>query len=154
MRECGSRRSESSPNARRTPFLPVPRYRRNEIRGLLGVEAEMERYKGAHEFVKAYPAIHFVHEAVADWLQSNARERMLEILRAEPAIDVVYAHNDPMAIGAYLRAGLFILDLFDSAHAERFRREVNKTIARLIRSETSCGSKFKIPTLTSQRARR
>jgi ribose transport system substrate-binding protein len=75
-----------------------------EIRGLLGVEAEMERYKGAHEFVKAYPAIHFVHEAVADWLQSNARERMLEILRAEQAIDVVYAHNDPMAIGAYLAA--------------------------------------------------
>lgn len=75
-----------------------------EIRGLLGVEAEMERYNGAHEVTKAYPGIHFVHEAVADWLQSNARERMLEILRAESSIDVVYAHNDPMAIGAYLAA--------------------------------------------------
>jgi ribose transport system substrate-binding protein len=75
-----------------------------EIRGLLGVEAEMERYNGAHEITKAYHGIRFVHEAVADWLQSNARERMLEILRAEPSIDVVYAHNDPMAIGAYLAA--------------------------------------------------
>ena len=75
-----------------------------EIRGLLGVEAEMERYNGAHEVTKAHPGIHFVHEAVADWLQSNARERMLEILRAESSIDVVYAHNDPMAIGAYLAA--------------------------------------------------
>jgi ribose transport system substrate-binding protein len=75
-----------------------------EIRGLLGVEAEMERYNGAHEITKAYPGIRFVHEAVADWLQSNARERMSEILRAEPSIDVVYAHNDPMAIGAYLAA--------------------------------------------------
>jgi ribose transport system substrate-binding protein len=75
-----------------------------EIRGLLGVEAEMERYEGAHEVIKAYPDIRFVHEAVADWLQSNGRERMLEILRAEPQIDVVYAHNDPMAIGAYLAA--------------------------------------------------
>jgi ribose transport system substrate-binding protein len=75
-----------------------------EIRGLLGVEAEMERYRGAHEVVKAFPDIHFVHEAVADWLQSNSRERMLEILRAQSSIDMVYAHNDPMAVGAYLAA--------------------------------------------------
>jgi len=75
-----------------------------EIRGLLGVEAEMERYNGAHDVLKAYPNIHVVHEAVADWLQSNARERMLEILRAQPEIDVVYGHNDPMAVGAYLAA--------------------------------------------------
>ena len=75
-----------------------------EIRGLLGVEAEMERYNGAHEVLKAYPNIVVAHEAVADWLQSNARERMVEILRAQPQIDVVYAHNDPMAVGAYLAA--------------------------------------------------
>lgn len=75
-----------------------------EIRGLLGVEAEMERYNGAHDVLKAYPGIRVVHEAVADWLQSNARERMLEILRAQPEIDVVYGHNDPMAVGAYLAA--------------------------------------------------
>jgi ribose transport system substrate-binding protein len=75
-----------------------------EIRGLLGVEAEMERYNGAHEVMKPYPDIRFVHEAVADWLQSNARDRMVEILRAEPEIDIVYGHNDPMAVGAYLAA--------------------------------------------------
>lgn len=75
-----------------------------EIRGLLGVEAEMERYTAAHNLLQAHPEIRVVHEAVADWLQSNARERMLEILRAEPEIDVVYAHNDPMAIGAYIAA--------------------------------------------------
>lgn len=75
-----------------------------EIRGLLGVEAEMERYNGAHEALKPYPDIRVVHEAVADWLQSNARERMLEILRAQPEIDIVYGHNDPMAVGAYLAA--------------------------------------------------
>jgi ribose transport system substrate-binding protein len=75
-----------------------------EIRGLLGVEAEMERYNGAHDVLKAASGIRVVHEAVADWLQSNARERMLEILRAQPEIDVVYGHNDPMAVGAYLAA--------------------------------------------------
>jgi ribose transport system substrate-binding protein len=75
-----------------------------EIRGLLGVEAEMDRYNGAHDVLKGYPGIRVVHEAVADWLQSNARERMQEILRAQPEIDVVYGHNDPMAVGAYLAA--------------------------------------------------
>lgn len=82
----------------------APRGKIVEIRGLLGVEAEMERYNGAHDVLKPYPEIRFVHEAVADWLQSNARDRMVEILRAEPEIDIVYGHNDPMAVGAYLAA--------------------------------------------------
>jgi ribose transport system substrate-binding protein len=82
----------------------APRGKIVEIRGLLGVEAQTERHEGAREVLSAYPGIEVVHQAVADWLQSNARERMLEILRAEPKIDAVYAHNDPMAIGAYLAA--------------------------------------------------
>jgi ribose transport system substrate-binding protein len=41
---------------------------------------------------------------VANWLQSNAKDRMTEILSAVPQIDVVYGHNDPMAVGAYLAA--------------------------------------------------
>jgi ribose transport system substrate-binding protein len=81
-----------------------PRGKIVEMRGLLGVEAEMERYNGAHDVLKAYPEIKVVHEAVADWLQDNARARMLEVLRAQPEVDVVYGHNDPMAVGAYLAA--------------------------------------------------
>jgi len=75
-----------------------------DLRGLLGVEGEMNRHNGAREVFKDYPGITFPQEAVADWLQSKGRERMTEILRAQPEIDVVYGHNDPMAIGAYLAA--------------------------------------------------
>ena len=75
-----------------------------EIRGLLGVEGEINRYGGAHEVFQQYPDVKVVHEAVADWLQAKGRERMLEILRAQPEIDAVYGHNDPMAVGAYLAA--------------------------------------------------
>ena len=75
-----------------------------ELRGLLGVEGEVNRYQGAHDVLDKYPNIVFVQDAVADWLQSKGRERMTEILRAQPEIDVVYGHNDPMAIGAYLAA--------------------------------------------------
>lgn len=75
-----------------------------EIRGLLGVEGEINRYGGARDVLAKYPGIKVVHEAVADWIQSKAKDRMTEALRAQPEIDVVYAHNDPMAVGAYLAA--------------------------------------------------
>ena len=75
-----------------------------DMRGLLGVEGEINRHQGARDVLEEHEGIRFVHEAVADWLQSRARERMTEILRAQPEIDVVYGHNDPMAVGAYLAA--------------------------------------------------
>lgn len=75
-----------------------------EIRGLLGIQAEIDRYEGAHAVLSKYPEIKVVHEAVADWIQAKAKDRMTEALRAQSKIDVVYGHNDPMAVGAYLAA--------------------------------------------------
>jgi ribose transport system substrate-binding protein len=75
-----------------------------ELRGLLGVEGEIHRYGGAHDIWDKHENIKTVQDAVADWLQSKGRERMTEILRAQPEIDVCYGHNDPMAIGGYLAA--------------------------------------------------
>jgi ribose transport system substrate-binding protein len=74
------------------------------MRGLLGVEGEISRHGGAEQILRDNPGIKVLREPVADWLQSRARERMAEVLSIEPAIDVVYGHNDPMAIGAYLAA--------------------------------------------------
>jgi len=81
-----------------------PRGKIVQMRGLLGVEGEIERYGGAQEVLSRYPDIRTVQEAVADWIQAKAKDRMIEALRAQPQIDVVYAHNDPMAVGAYLAA--------------------------------------------------
>jgi ribose transport system substrate-binding protein len=75
-----------------------------QIRGLLGVEGEIKRDAGAKEILAKYPAIHIVAEPVADWIQAKAKDRMTEVLRSQPSIDIVYAHNDPMAVGAYLAA--------------------------------------------------
>ena len=75
-----------------------------QMRGLLGVEGEINRDGGAKEIFAKYPEIKVVAEPVADWIQARAKDRMTEVLRAQPAIDVVYGHNDPMAIGAYLAA--------------------------------------------------
>jgi len=74
------------------------------MRGLLGVEGEINRSKGAEEILTQYPGIHVVAEPVANWIQAEAKDRMAEVLRVQPKIDVVYGHNDPMAVGAYLAA--------------------------------------------------
>ena len=74
------------------------------MRGLLGVEGEINRDRGAKEVFDQYPEIKIVADPVADWIQAKAKDRMTEVLRTQPQIDVVYGHNDPMAIGAYLAA--------------------------------------------------
>jgi ribose transport system substrate-binding protein len=74
------------------------------MRGLLGVEGEINRDRGAREILDKHPEIKIVSDPVADWIQAKAKDRMTEVLRAQPKIDVVYGHNDPMAIGAYLAA--------------------------------------------------
>jgi ribose transport system substrate-binding protein len=76
-----------------------------DMQGLLGVEGEINRNDGAWKDVLVnYPNIKQVAKAEALWHQDNAKDRMTEILRVQPAIDVVYGHNDPMAIGAFLAA--------------------------------------------------
>jgi len=82
----------------------TPRGNVVQLHGLLGVEAEANRNDGAMEVLRGAPDIKVVHEAVANWIQAEAKDRMTEILRAESQIDVVYGHNDPMAVGAYLAA--------------------------------------------------
>jgi ribose transport system substrate-binding protein len=74
------------------------------MRGLLGVEGEINRDRGAKEIFDRYPEIKIVADPVADWIQAKAKDRMTEVLRAQPHIDAVYGHNDPMAVGAYLAA--------------------------------------------------
>ena len=75
-----------------------------DMQGLLGVEGEMNRNKGAWDVLEKNSGIRQVARAEAKWLQSDARDRMTEILRVQPQIDVLYGHNDPMAIGAYIAA--------------------------------------------------
>ena len=74
------------------------------MRGLLGVEGEINRDRGAKEIFDQYPDIKIIADPVADWIQAKAKDRMTEVLRSQPTIDVVYGHNDPMAVGAWLAA--------------------------------------------------
>ena len=50
------------------------------------------------------PKIKVIATASGDWLREKGQAQMDALLKANPKIDVVYAHNDPMAEGAYLAA--------------------------------------------------
>ena len=74
-----------------------------EMKGLLGTKPQEERHEGARTYIDTVPNVKVIEE-VANWLQSEAKKRMETLLQANPKIDVVYAHNDPMAVGCFLAA--------------------------------------------------
>jgi len=75
-----------------------------EIKGLPGSPPARDRSEGMREAIAAFPGIRIVHDPVANWLREEAMTQMEIALAAHDRIDLVYAHNDPMAIGAYLAA--------------------------------------------------
>lgn len=75
-----------------------------EIKGLEGTSGQKERHDGFMEGIKSNPNIKIVAAQNADWLRDKAIGVMEAILQANNKIDVVFAHNDPMAEGAYTAA--------------------------------------------------
>ena len=75
-----------------------------EIKGLPGSPPARDRSEGMREAIAGYPGITIIHDPVANWLREEAMTQMEMALAAHPHIDLVYAHNDPMAVGAWLAA--------------------------------------------------
>jgi ribose transport system substrate-binding protein len=75
-----------------------------ELKGLAGATPQAERNKGFAEGIAGNPKIKIIGTATGDWLREKGQAQMDALLKAHPKIDVVYAHNDPMAEGAYLAA--------------------------------------------------
>lgn len=75
-----------------------------ELKGLMGSTPAQQRSKGFREAISKFKDIEIAHEAEAKWLRDEARTQFEHALSANAKIDLVYAHNDPMAIGAYLAA--------------------------------------------------
>ena len=75
-----------------------------EIWGLKGSTPAMERHKGFLEGIVNHPGIEIIYEQDGAWLRRKGREIMENALQRYDQIDLVYAHNDPMASGAYIAA--------------------------------------------------
>jgi len=74
-----------------------------ELKGLMTSTPGQDRHSGFREGIKG-SEIEVIFEADMKWLEPEARKEMESALARFPLIDLVYAHNDPGAHGAYLAA--------------------------------------------------
>jgi ribose transport system substrate-binding protein len=77
-----------------------------ELKGLMTSTPGRDRHAGFREAIALdqNQQLKVVFEADTQWLEPNARKEMESALAAHKKIDLVYAHNDPGAHGAYLAA--------------------------------------------------
>jgi ribose transport system substrate-binding protein len=74
-----------------------------ELKGLMTSTPGQDRHAGFREGIEGSD-IEVIFEADMKWLEPNARKEMESALARFDKIDLVYAHNDPGAHGAYLAA--------------------------------------------------
>ncbi len=77
-----------------------------ELEGLMTSTPGRDRHEGfrAGLDLEQHPELQVVFVADMQWLEPNARKEMDSALATQPRIDLVFAHNDPGAHGAYLAA--------------------------------------------------
>jgi ribose transport system substrate-binding protein len=77
-----------------------------ELKGLMTSTPGQDRNQGFLEGLgmDEHPGLELVFTGEMQWLEPNARREMESALATNPRIDVVYAHNDPGAHGAWLAA--------------------------------------------------
>lgn len=72
-----------------------------ELQGTAGSAPALDRKRGFEETIAPYPAFRIVRSELADFYLDRGRETMRRILADnEGRIDVLFAHNDDMALGA------------------------------------------------------
>ncbi len=81
------------------------------LEGQSGATPTTERQQGFMKVIDEWnagpdnkPKFNKVFDQICDYDRDKAKTQMENALQAIPRIDLVYAHNDPMAIGAYLAA--------------------------------------------------
>lgn len=74
-----------------------------ELQGLMTSIPGQDRHRGFREGIEG-SEIEVIFKADMQWLQDKAQQEMESALARFEDIDLVYAHNDPGAYGAYLAA--------------------------------------------------
>jgi ribose transport system substrate-binding protein len=74
-----------------------------ELKGLMTSTPGQDRHSGFLDGIRG-TGLEVIFEADMKWLEPDARKEMESALAVHRRIDLVYAHNDPGAHGAYLAA--------------------------------------------------
>lgn len=80
---------------------PGKKYNIVELQGTVGSAPAIDRKAGFADAIKGNPALTIVRSQTGDFTRAKGKEVMEAFLKAQGKnIDVLYAHNDDMAIGA------------------------------------------------------
>ncbi|MBN1172506.1 MAG: ABC transporter substrate-binding protein [Micromonosporaceae bacterium] len=71
-----------------------------ELQGTTGSAPAIDRKEGFAEVIKADPKFQIIASQTGDFTRAKGKEVMQAFLKAHKDIDVLYAHNDDMALGA------------------------------------------------------
>jgi simple sugar transport system substrate-binding protein len=71
-----------------------------ELQGTTGSAPANDRKAGFQEVIKAEPKFQIVASQTGDFTRAKGKEVMEAFLKSTPDIDVLYAHNDDMGLGA------------------------------------------------------
>ncbi|RCW48401.1 ABC transporter substrate-binding protein [Paenibacillus prosopidis] len=71
-----------------------------ELQGTTGSAPAIDRKSGFEEIIKENPNLQIVASQTGDFTRAKGKEVMQSFLQAHPDIDVLYAHNDDMGLGA------------------------------------------------------
>jgi galactofuranose transport system substrate-binding protein len=71
-----------------------------ELQGTTGSAPAIDRQEGFNEVIKSNPNYKVIASQTGDFTRSGGKQVMEAFLKANPKIDVLYAHNDDMGLGA------------------------------------------------------
>ncbi|WP_019948778.1 hybrid sensor histidine kinase/response regulator transcription factor [Hymenobacter aerophilus] len=72
-----------------------------EVLGAPGASPALDRHQGFAQALAAYPGVRLTAQVHGDWKRPSVMDSLPAVLRAHPETDLIFAHNDRMALGAY-----------------------------------------------------
>jgi simple sugar transport system substrate-binding protein len=71
-----------------------------ELQGTTGSAPAIDRAKGFRESIKGNPHLKIIASQTGEFTRAKGKEVMAAFLKANPKIDLLFAHNDDMGLGA------------------------------------------------------
>ena len=71
-----------------------------ELEGTTGSAPAIDRKKGFTDVIKANPNLKVIASQTGEFTRAKGKEVMTAFLKAHPKIDLLFAHNDDMGLGA------------------------------------------------------
>ncbi|MGI4737650.1 MAG: hybrid sensor histidine kinase/response regulator transcription factor [Janthinobacterium lividum] len=72
-----------------------------EVLGAAGSSPALDRHQGLTQALRTFPNVRLVGQVQGTWERSSVLASLPAALRAHPGVQLIFAHNDRMALGAY-----------------------------------------------------